>query len=438
MSDSVLGDKGMSREDVLGAMTAMRGGDANWKAGKTWSLVYYAGDDVSRLVADAYTMFMAENGLSPLAFPSLRRFEAEVCAMAGNLFHHPEVAGTMTSGGSESVLMAVKTARDWAQKERGIAHPEMILPASVHPAFNKAAHYFGMKEVIVPVGADLRADVAAMERAITPNTALLVGSTPGYPHGVIDPIEQIAALAQSRGLLCHVDACLGGFLLPFAKQLGYPIPKFDFEVPGVTSMSADLHKYAYAAKGASVVLYRTKELRKHQFFAYTEWSGGVYTSPSMAGTRPGGAIAAAWAVLKYLGTEGYLQKAKSVMDTAQKLKAGIAAIPGLQLMGAPDVSIMAFKSDEVDVYALGDAMEARGWKLDRQQKPPTLHLMVTPAHAAGADTFLADLRECTGGLKRGETAPDGSAAMYGMMSSMPDRQELSGFILDFMEGLYAL
>ncbi|QRO00023.1 aspartate aminotransferase family protein [Archangium violaceum] len=432
-----LASQGLSHQDVLSRMREMRTEDARWQEGRTWSLVYNAGEDLRRLAAEAYTEFMSENGLSPLAFPSLRRFEAEVLTIAAELFHGDTAAGTMTSGGTESILMAIKTARDFARAERGITEPEMVLPATVHPAFQKAAHYFGVKAINVPVGPDFRADVAAMRAAIGPRTVLVVGSAPAYPHGVMDPISELAALAQDKGVLFHVDACLGGFLLPFAKRLGHDIPDFDFAVPGVTSLSADLHKYGYAAKGASIVLYRTPELRRHQFFTFANWSGGIYASPSMAGTRPGGAIAAAWAVLKYLGEEGYLRLARTVLDTSKALREGIAAIPGLKLLGNPRLSIFAFSSDSLDVYALGDAMEARGWKLDRQMMPPALHLMVTPAHAAVVEPFLADLRACAASLASGEPAPDGSAAMYGMLGAIPDKSEAEGFILQFMDSLYA-
>ncbi len=431
-----LTSQGMSHQDVLSRMREMRSEDARWQEGRTWSLVYNAGEDIRRLTAEAYTEFMSENGLSPLAFPSLRRFESEVLAIGAELFHGETAAGTMTSGGTESILMAVKTARDFARAERGITEPEMVLPASVHPAFQKAAHYFGVKAVNVPLAPDFRADVDAMRAAVGPRTVLVVGSAPAYPQGVVDPIPALAAMAQEKGVLFHVDACLGGFLLPFARKLGHAIPEFDFAVPGVTSLSADLHKYGYAAKGASLVLYRSAELRRYQFFTYADWSGGIYASPSMAGTRPGGAIAAAWAILKYLGEEGYLRLAGTVLDTAKALREGIAAIPGLKLLGEPQLSVFAFASDTLDVYALGDAMEARGWKLDRQMMPPALHLMVTPAHAAVVEPFLADLRVCAASLARGEPAPDGSAAMYGMLGAIPDRGEAAGFILQFMDSLY--
>lgn len=428
---------GKARAAVLDQMKQMRSDDAKWKEGRTFSLVYHAGDEISGLLKDAYTMFMSENGLSPLAFPSLQRFEMEVVGMAKDLFHGgPETTGTMTSGGSESILMAVKTARDRFRAEKGIERPEMVLPISVHPAFQKAAHYFDVKPVHARVGPDFRADVSHMRELINENTILFVGSAPSYPQGVVDPIEEIAALAQEKGLSCHVDACLGGFMLPFAKKLGRAVPKFDFEVEGVTSLSADLHKYGFAAKGASVILHRSKELRRHQFFTYSDWPGGLYISPSMTGTRPGGAIAAAWAILNFLGEDGYLKLASRILATTDKLKDGVSKIDGLRVLGDPAMTVFAFSSEVMDVYALGDAMEARGWKLDRQMKPAALHLMVTPAHEPIADAFLADLSACAASLKKGEPAPDGSAALYGMIGTIPEAATREGFLLEMMDGIF--
>jgi sphinganine-1-phosphate aldolase len=426
-----------SREDVLSELRAMHADDARWKDGRTFSLVYYVDEDHSRLLREAYGEFLSENGLSPIAFPSLRRMECEVVSMAAELFHgDADVVGTMTTGGTESIMMVVKAAREWARHEKNIARPEMIVPTTVHPAFEKAAHYFDVEVRHAPVGPDFRVDVREVERLITPNTALIVGSAPPYPHGVVDPITELAALARARGLLCHVDACLGGFFLPFAKKLGRDIPPFDFEVPGVTSLSADLHKYGYAAKGASVVLCRDRALRRHQFYTYADWPGGLYASPSMTGTRPGGAIAAAWAVMHYLGEEGYLDNARRILATTDKLKAGIQAIPGLRVLGEPHIGVFAFSSDSLNVYELGDAMEARGWKLDRQQTPPALHCMITPAHERVADMLLSDLKDCASRLAAGEPAPEGSAAMYGMVGAIPERKQVEGFLLDFLDGLF--
>jgi glutamate/tyrosine decarboxylase-like PLP-dependent enzyme len=430
--------KGMGKQTLMSALDAARARDANWRDGKTFSLVYYAGDDVLELLHDAFMKFFSENALNPMAFPSLKKFESDVVSMAGNLLSHPSVAGSMTSGGTESILMAVKTARDWAREHRPHATaPEMVLPITVHPAFEKAAHYFGVKAVHVPAGPEYRVDVDAMKAAITDQTILLVGSAPAYPQGVVDPITDIARLAADRGLLCHVDACVGGFMLPWVRKLGYPVPDFDFAVPGVTSMSADVHKYGFAAKGASVVLYRSRELRRYQYVTYADWPGGLYGSPTAAGTRPGGPMAAAWAVLQYLGEEGYLRIAKQSMQTAHAVMAGVRSIPELHVLGEPTMSIFAFGSSEVDVYALADAMDKKGWSVDRQQKPPSLHMSITPAHAPHVEAITEDLRSCVAGVRGSSAANEGSAAMYGMLGSLPDRSQVEAFISQVMDSLDA-
>jgi glutamate/tyrosine decarboxylase-like PLP-dependent enzyme len=418
-------------------LKALHADDAKWKDGRTFSLVYFAGDEVSALLKEAYGEFIAENGLSPVAFPSLRQMECEVVSMAAALLNgNEDVAGTMTSGGTESIMMAIKAAREWGKKEKGFKRPHMIVPASAHPAFDKAMHYFDVDYSHAPLLPDFRVDVGAMERLIRPESVLLVGSAPSYPHGVIDDITAIASLAKSKGILCHVDACLGGFFLPFARKLGRAMPAFDFAVDGVTSMSADLHKYGYAAKGASVVLYRSGSLRKHQFFTYAGWNGGLYASPSFCGTRPGGAIAAAWAVMHHLGEEGYLTRAQSILESTQRMQDGIRKVPGLKVFAEPVGGVFAFGSDSLNVYELGDAMDARGWKLDRQMNPPALHVMVTPAHAAVVDQFLSDLAECAKSLASGEPAPEGSAAMYGMVGSIPDQSQVADFLVEFIDGLF--
>ncbi len=466
--------KGGKKHEILGKMEAVREGDARWKEGRTFSLVFYPGDEILSLLKDAYTMFFSENGLNPTAFPSLKKFETEVVAMTANVLGgDSKVVGNMTSGGTESILMAVKTARQWARANKPeITTPELVVPATAHPAFDKAAHYFDVKIVHVPVGEDYRADVAAMKAAVNPNTILMVGSAPQYPQGVVDPIRELAKVAKSAGILMHVDACVGGMMLPFVRKLKYKVPDFDFKVPGVTSMSVDLHKYAYAAKGASVVLYRNKELRRHQYFVYTEWPGGIYGSPSVAGTRPGGAIAAAWAVMNYLGEEGYLEITREVMATTKKFQQGINDIPSLRVLGEPHMSVLSIASDDLDVYTLGDEMAVRGWHLDRQQYPSSLHLTVTRAHSQSVDQFLSDLREAAdivrkkgpgkvdsalvamvGGIAnvlpeavfsklmgaysklQSGKVPKRSAAMYGMMGSLPNRGDLHEMILDLLDKL---
>ncbi|MBI4831273.1 MAG: aspartate aminotransferase family protein [Candidatus Lindowbacteria bacterium] len=431
--------KGIPRQEILEEMKQLHKDDANWREGRTWSLVYYAGEEHTNFLKSAYTEFFSENGLSPMAFPSLKKFEKEVVAMTADMLGGGDDAtGSMTSGGSESILMAVKTHRDWFRAVRPeIKESEMILPASVHPAFEKAAHYFDIKPVHIPLRADLRADVDAVRQAINKNTILIVGSAPCYPYGLVDPIAEMAAAAAEHGIGMHVDACLGGYLLPFAKKLGYPIPDFDFSVPGVTSISADVHKYGFAAKGASTVLYRNAEIRRHQFFVYSEWCGGMYLSPTMTGTRPAGAIGAAWATLRAMGEDGYIRNAERIMKTAKALMDGVNAIPGLYVLGKPDMSVFAFTSDEMNIFAVGDGMEARGWHIDWQQKPSALHVMVTMAHEGVIKQFLSDLRESVEHVRaHPSTASEGSAPLYGMMATVPDRMMVRDFIMNVMDDVF--
>ena len=466
---------GRPRPELLREMEALRDGDVRWREGKVFGLVYDAGEEVGCLLQEANDLFHAENGLNPMAFPSLRRFETEVVGMALDLLGGGrEAAGNMTAGGTESLLMAVKTARDWARVHRPqVDRPQMILPLSAHPGLDKGAHYFGVEILRTPVGPDLRADVAAARRAISPETILLVGSAPSYPHGVMDPIGELAALAQEKGLLMHVDACLGGFMLPFVRMLNYPVPDFDLSVPGVTSLSADLHKYGYGPKGSSVILYRDRELRRHQSFVTTDWPGGVYASPTMAGSRPGGTIAAAWAVMRFLGREGYLAIADRVMQTTIRLREGIEAIEGVSVLGDPVMSVLAFGSDRANIYEVGDEMSLRGWHLDRQQFPPSLHMTVSLGQVEVAEAFLSDLEAAVGAARRrtvhrvandllvgaartaarvlpprimsaltgrasslvgGETAPDSrTAALYALLGTLPNRGDLRELVLELVE-----
>ncbi len=429
-------EEGTPPKDVLEKMKDMRKDDADWRAGKTFSLVYFLDDEHTDLLKNAYTMYFSENGLSPMAFSSLRRFETEVISMVADMLGGvPGAIGSMTSGGTESILMAVKSARQWARVNKpGIEKPEVILPITVHPAFEKAMHYFDLVPVHIPVRDDFRADVEEAKKAINENTILMVGSAPAYPHGVVDPIEDLASIALEKGLLFHVDSCLGGFLLPWLKKLGYPIPAFDLSVNGVTSISADIHKYGFASKGASCVIYKDEELRKHQYFAYTQWPGGLYASPSATGTRPGGAIAAAWATLQHLGQDGYLATAKKIMAITERFKSGIEKIDGLRILGKPDMSVFAFTTDKGDIFALGDELENRGWHLDRQ--PGSLHMMITPVHENIVDDFLSDLEEAANkvaSMPAGDMS--GMAAMYGMVAALPDQGQAKDMIVEFFNQL---
>ncbi len=442
--------QGTSKDDIVVRMEKYRLADGDAAGSRLFSLVYTTRPDVVDVAKDAYLRFFSENALNPMTFPSLRRFETEVLGMTQELFHAPEGAGgSMSSGGSESLLLAVKTARDWARATRPeIKEPEMLLPVTAHPALPKAAHMCGVKIVLVPTRADFTADVDAAKALFTDRTILVVGSAPQYPHAVMDPITDLAALAASRGVLCHVDACFGGFFLPWVEKLGHDVPPWDFRVPGVTSISADLHKYAYTAKGASTIIYRTKALRRHQYFVHADWPGGLFGSPSVLGTRPGGAIAAAWAVMNYLGEEGYLELARQAMSATGKILRGVAETPGLRTLGKPVMSAIAIGADALavpgptgeglDLYVLADLMQARGWRVDRGQNPPSLHLTISPAHDALAPTFVEDLRACTREVVESGAQAQGAAAMYGMLGKLPDRGIVHDALLDFMDGIEAM
>lgn len=414
----------------------MRSGDADWRGARTFSLVYHKDDAHSALLKEAYGRFFSENFLNPMAFKSLKRMEAEVVRMTASMLHGDEkVVGVMTSGGTESLLLCVLAARDRA----GRSKPNIVAPRSAHVAFEKACHYFGVELRSAPLKDDLTADAAAMERLVDSDTVLLVASAPQYPHGVLDPIAEVGALAQRRGVPCHVDACIGGFLLPWVEKLGHPVAPFDFRVPGVTSISADLHKFGFAAKGASVLLYRDMSYLREQFFVATEFPGGVYASPGMLGTRPGGAIAAAWTALMSIGEEGYLETAGAAMATAKAYADGIRAVPGLRVLGSPVMSLLAFDSTDpdLDVFALAGRLEEKGWHVDRQQKPSCLHLTLTAHHQTVRERFLADLAEAAAWAKaHPEAASRGSAAMYGMIAELPARGLVKSGVRRVLEKMY--
>ncbi len=432
---------GEDKTALLAELDSMRTADPDWQRGRTWSMVYYVGDEHHAFLERAHNLYFAENGLNPMAFRSLKRMEAEVVQMAAGLLNGPPTCvGTMTSGGTESVLLAVKAARDRAKRQRPwVLRPEIVLPRTAHVAFDKAAHYFGVELRHVDVGEDFRADVQAMRKAIGRNTILVVASAPQYCHGVVDPIEELGAICSDKGIPLHVDACFGGFILPFFERLGREVPLWDFRVAGVTSISADLHKYGYAAKGASVILYRDMSLLKHQFFVATDWPGGVYASPSMPGTRPGGPIAAAWAALRSLGVEGYTELARDIVGACDELRAGVEAIPGLRLLGKAHGPVVAIASAEpaVDIYAVGDVLVEHGWSVDKQQSPPSLHLSVNARNRPIVPEFLTDLAAAVAHVRaHPELAGQGDAAMYGMMAKVPVRGLVRLAVEKVMEGMY--
>ncbi len=404
--------EGSSPEAVLAEIEAARTADADWRAGRTFSLIYNTGDhELEEMLEEVSRRFLHENALNPFAFPSLRRFESEVVDATAELLHGSPRSGTLTSGGTESILMAVKTSRDIARSQ-GRPATNLLVPRSAHPAFAKAAHYLDVEERRIELGPDLRVDVSAMAASIDEGTFLLVGSAPCYPYGLIDDIASISELASSRDLLCHVDSCLGGWMLPWWEKLGRDLPVFDFRLPGVTSMSADIHKYGYTFKGASTVLYRSREMVRRQYFFFEGWPGGIYGSPAAAGARPAAPIAGAWAVIRHLGEEGYLRFARETLDAFDAYRSGIDAIDGLTVTGDPDFCSFEFGPDpeaelDIDIGAVGDYMDDRGWHIDRQQGG--LHVMLSPFHARVVDDFLSDLSAAVraGGTGRGRQATYG-------------------------------
>ena len=407
---------GTPRDRLQEALDEAAGGDADWLRRMAVGTNYPAGEDVLQVARDAYLRFFSTNGLLPDLFPSLARFERDVVDYAAGLFHGPEAVGSITSGGSESILMGVKSARDRARRlHPGITKPEMVLPVSAHPAFTKAAHYFGLDAVTVPLDADHQIDVAAYRAAITDRTVLLVASAPSLTLGMVDPIEELAPLAAERDIGFHVDACVGGFFLPFAEKLGRPIPRFDFRVPGVTTISADLHKFGYTAKGASLIMSRDRDVFDSQPFRFGGGSRPAdwYVTPSMTGTRPGGAIAAAWAVMTYLGEAGYLERTRQTYEYLERWWAAIAAIDGLEVMGTPAMSVFAVTSRTLDPYAIGKGMEERGWLVYADSEPvPALRYMQSPGHAPYVDNYIADLREVAELVRRGDITTTEGRARY--------------------------
>ncbi len=393
---SALPAVGLSRDEIFARMKVFSAGDVDWRRGRVPLYVFKANDEATALGRDAFGAFFTENGLGgKRAFHGLKKMEDEIVAMGLSLFHAPDDAdGYFTTGGSESIIAAVKACRDWVRRQTG--RPDrrgnVVLPYSAHPAFTKAALLMDLELRRVPVAADYRADVAAMARAIDAETMMLVGSAPCFSYGTIDPIAALGQLAQESGLWLHVDACVGGYLAPFVAKAGYPVPDFDFAVPGVTSLSADLHKFGFCPKPASTVFYRSAAQAAYQPFEMDDWPGGKFATATLVGTRPGGAIAGAWATLHFMGEQGYVDTARQIMELVAAYRCGIEAI-GLSVLGEPDLSILCFNSDEIDMLRVGELMAARRWLPGLVREPKAMHLMLSMLHAPARDDYLRDLQD---------------------------------------------
>jgi sphinganine-1-phosphate aldolase len=395
-----------------------------WQTGKVSGAVYSKDADHLKLMNDTYGLYSVSNPLHAGMWPKINQCEAEVIAMTSTLLHGNGI-GCTSSGGTESIMLAIKAHVVAYGRQRGIAHPELICGTTAHAAVDKACDVFGIRKVMLDCNhtTSYTLDPKQVEKHITANTILIYGSAPNFPQGTIDPIEALGQLALKYDIGLHVDACLGGFVLPFARQLGYKFPKFDFQVPGVTSMSADTHKYGYATKGTSVVLYRDSALRHAQYFAYAQWTGGMYATPTFAGSRPGALVACAWASLVSIGQEGFQLRTKSIIDASAMITDGVSKIRGLHIMGEQQPSmVVCFGSDKLNIYRIGDAMTAKGWHLNSLQNPASIHVCVTLNVVPHAEEFLQDLRQAVEDVEKEdpEESKKGTAGIYGMSVSIPE------------------
>lgn len=445
--------QGWTPEQVRAELERLGGMDhTRWEDGRVSGAVYHGGDELAELQGDAFKMFGVSNPIHPDVFPGVRKMEAEVVAMTLGLFNAPADtgAGVTTSGGTESILVAVLAARQKAYHERGVTEPEMILPKTGHTAFRKACEYFKIKLHLVDCPApSYRVDVSMVRRLINSNTILLVGSAPNFPHGIVDDIPALARLAVKYKLPLHVDCCLGSFVIAFLSKAGFPSPDFDFRLPGVTSISVDTHKYGFAPKGNSVVLYRSAEMRKYQYYVCPDWTGGVYASPNMAGSRPGALIAGCWASLMRLGEDGYVNTCLKIVSAAKQIEDAIRSSDKLRhsiaVIGKPMVSVVAFRAQDnhktphldVDIYDIADAMSSKGWHLNALQDPPAIHVAVTMPVSNAVDDLIKDLEDVVESCKGNVTSKKGdAAALYGVAGSIPDKSIVKHLATGFLDTLY--
>lgn len=433
-------ETGRDRADILRDLEAMNTREeSQWMDGFVSGAVYHGDPEHIDFLNRVYAINSQSNPLHADVWPSSTKFEAEIVAMTANMLGGAgqDVCGTVSSGGTESILLAMKTYRDRARQEKGITKPEMIVPVTAHAAFDKASQYFGIKAIHIPVDSNFRADANAARKALSRNTVVMVGSAPSFPHGAIDPIEELSDLARRHGIGFHTDACLGGFVLPWAEKLGYPVPPFDFRLPGVTSMSADTHKYGYAAKGTSVVLYRGQELRHYQYYTIAGWPGGLYFSPTFAGSRPGALSAACWAALTSIGAQGYLDATKKILATADIIKKGIRHIHELQILGDP-LFVVAFASDSLDIYKVLDYMSRKKWSLNGLHKPSCVHICVTLRHTQPGvvERFLLDLKSAVAYVKEHPEEKGTMAPVYGMAATMPLRGVVGDMLKRYLDLIF--
>ncbi|XP_012062909.1 PREDICTED: sphingosine-1-phosphate lyase [Atta cephalotes] len=416
-------------------------GDYDWKRGRVSGTVYRTNSELTELMGNVYAIASYTNPLHPEVFPGICKMEAEVVRIACNLFNgDKDSCGTMTSGGTESILLACKAYRDYARDVKGIKKPEIVLPITAHAAFDKAAQYLKIKVCYVPVHPhSFTVCIQTMKKSITKNTVMLVGSTPNFPHGTMDNIEAISELGIKYGIPVHVDGCLGGFLACFMSDAGYPLPPFDFKLPGVTSISADTHKYGYAPKGSSLILYRNKKYRHYQYSITTDWPGGIYGSPTISGSRAGGIIATCWATLLYYGFDEYVESTKKIIETTRYIERKLREMDGIFIFGTPATSVIAIGSNDFHIYRLSEALSNKGWSLNPLQFPCGIHICVTHVHteAGIADQFLEDVNTELEIIMKDRNVPvKGKLAMYGMSQSIPDRSVVGEITKSFLDSMY--
>jgi glutamate/tyrosine decarboxylase-like PLP-dependent enzyme len=422
---------GRDRAEVMRELREMAAREDDfWQTGRCSGSLYSGNMDHYGFLNEAAALYSHVNALQRDICPSASRFESEIIAMTLELMHGDAAGGStacgaVTSGGTDSIMSAVLAHREWARRERDVRQPQMILPRTAHPAFEKAAHLFGVEVVVAPIDPlTTGVEIGFVREHITDRTIMLVGSAGNYPYGTIDPIERLSELAVAHRIGLHVDGCLGGFILPWGEALGYEIPVFDFRLPGVTSISADTHKYGYGLKGTSVVLYRDKALREGQYFISEMWPGGKYFSPGLAGSRPVGLLAATWASMVSLGRAGYMELARAIFETSFAMQAEVARHAELRMMGVPTFCF-SFTSEAFDIYHVNDFLRGRGWRMNGQQYPNAIHMCVTgPQTQPGVvEAFGRDLTEAVAYATDHRGDPAASAAVYGgIPEDMPDAQ----------------
>ena len=432
---------GLTKEEILTECDAhAKMGDGQWRKGRVSGAVYIYELEHKKMLEEVYSKFAETNPLHPDVFPGVRKMDAEIVSMCLNMYHgFNGECGATTSGGTESILMAMKAYREIGYA-KGIKYPEIVMAISAHSAFMKAANYFGMRTVRVKVNKNYALDLKALEKAINNSTIVLVASAPSYPHGIIDAVGEVAKLGIKYNIGVHVDCCLGGFLIPFMEEAGYPISMVDFRVDGVTSISCDTHKYGYGPKGCSVIMYKNAELRKNQYFIDTDWSGGIYASPAIAGSRSGVTLACTWAAMMHVGREGYVAKTKQIIAVREEIEKEVRKIPELVVYGHPSVSVLAIGSKTLDIFNISDHLAQKGWHLNMLQFPGAFHICFTAIHIGKniPEQFISDLKESVEKAQDSNSHINGSSAIYGTTMKIPDRSLVGEVTSTYLNSLYKM